>query len=227
MGKMKRYWPHGVVIASLLSLTWYGVWGGMPEPVSNRLAAWVQAIGAIAAVYGAYVIGRQQMVHDQALAKDAAAAAGERLLKVVRAVVNDVYQQILDVEEVFSDTDTVTVGNLVYPSFFALGMQYDASSYGTSVRRLEAIPVFDLGSETVAANVIALQEAASRLVQWFDLASRIALGPKQKGDEHISNDQAALVIRSHIKDARQAYEAIIAEVGGAPLKEGRPFRGKI
>ena len=217
-------WPSVAAIVPLALFAWS--WH-LPAEESDSLASWAQAFGSVAAIFGAYGIGRQQMLLDQKLAKEAAAAASDRLLSVVRAVVNDVFQQILDVEEVFADTDSTTVNSLVYPAFFSLAMQYDAASYGASVRRLEAIPVFELGSETVATNVISLQEAASSLIQWFETASRMVLGPTRKDDQAISDDQLATVIRSYIADARRAYQAIISEIGGTAVAKGRPFRGKL
>jgi len=216
-------WKPAIAALAAAGVVLYSV-AFMQVDLSNRLASWVQAIGSIAAIYGAYAIGRQQRESDKQIAQDLAAEEARNLLQVVKAIADDVFQQILDVRPVF-DSPTVPRSTTAVP-FLSLGMHYDAPTYRAAVRRLEAVPVFELRRESIAKNVISLQDAASQLAPWLDTARRVAFGPRMAGDESVSDEGLRTHILSFMDDAARYYGGIIDAIGGTPVTQGRPFRGR-
>jgi len=86
--------------------------------------------------------------------------------------------------------------------------------------------VFELRRESIAKNVISLQDAASQLAPWLDTARRVAFGPRMAGDESVSDEGLRTHILSFMDDAARYYGGIIDAIGGTPVTQGRPFRGR-
>jgi len=83
-------WKPAIAALAAAGVVLYSV-AFMQVDLSNRLASWVQAIGSIAAIYGAYAIGRQQRESDKQIAQDLAAEEARNLLQVVKAIADDVF----------------------------------------------------------------------------------------------------------------------------------------
>lgn len=85
-------WKPAIAALAAAGVVLYSV-AFMQVDLSNRLASWVQAIGSIAAIYGAYAIGRQQRESDKQIAQDLAAEEARNLLQVVKAIADDVFNR--------------------------------------------------------------------------------------------------------------------------------------
>lgn len=215
-------WPTATAAAVIAPIMLFVCSWDLPVEKSNSVASWVQAIGSVAAIYGAYAIGRQQIHHDKEMAKQAAENAAAALRSVVKAVVDDVYQQLLDVGWLFNHE--VQERSVTPMPFLSMGLHFHEPTYQASVRRLEAVPVFELGTEDLAKAVISFQDVATQLSRWLEFARRIAFGPTTEEEKRIPDEAVRQQIHALLQDAEEIYRLIVAETGGSLLADARPMR---
>ncbi|MFJ9451463.1 hypothetical protein [Herbaspirillum sp. NPDC101397] len=181
-------------------------------------ASWVQAVGSIAAVIGAIEVGRRQRVGDRETAIVAASLNAERLQSVVKAVIDDAYQQCLDVRHVFEVAEKENKF-----AYIELVTSYDTDSFQKSIDRVQAIPLFELHSEEIAKNVVSFQANILRLSTWLATTYRIVIGPTLPSDKDLDLEQVTGIACKYLDLVKSDYLAIVKATQGIELTEGRPF----
>lgn len=176
------------------------------------LAYWVQAIGSIAAIFGAFAIGNSQNKHNRQTAADLAHEAIRRKWSSIKAVVDDLHQQILDIEAPFSDTKA-DFGNIAF--VFCYNERY----FELSMSRVNAIPIFELESDQLVTAIVSFQRFASAMPGWVSTAHDIILGRDMEFD--CDTRQIKQIALQTIENAKEAYGEIVAVTGGKRV-EARP-----
>lgn len=129
----------------------------------SEWAAWVQAIGSVGAIFGSYLIGRWQSEREDEHALRMALIAKREKWAAVKAVIDDIYRQCLDLAPHFEREEAgVDVS--------ALATHYDRRKFSKSLERVESIPVFELNSDSLASPIIDFQREARRVGRWVDAA---------------------------------------------------------
>lgn len=170
-------------------------------------ASWVQAVGSIFAIVGAFAIGKHQADVQRQVAERARQELVGDKHATVKGIVDRVFQLCLDVEAHIADQTK--------PELHAFAFLYIEANVPAAQRLLEDIPLFALGSADLVHATLDMQKAAQGLVAGVEMFRRRPTGP---GDGlPISEKHALWRLEDRIKQARKAYEAVIAITGGAPV----------
>lgn len=203
--------PTSIAVVLMISAAGATSLGDKPyDP--TLMAAWVQAVGSVAAIVGAIWIGQWQIRETRELQQSLDRATLERRWSSVKAVVDSLYQQCVDVTPVFDgDHDFGTL---------AFAFRFQAMEYERSVARLDAIPLFELDSAALVSAVIGLQRHAVSLQGWIEEGVLRQYGPgkvEEAGDALIKQ-----LARDHLHFMREHYREVIEVTGGAPITAPRP-----
>lgn len=140
----------------------------------SEWAAWVQAFGSVGAIIGSYLIGRWQSEREDDHAQHMALLARREKWAAVKAVLDDIYHQCLDVADQFDDADT--------PLAAPFAPHHDPRKFAKSLERVESIPVFELNSDRLAGPIIDFQREARRVGGWIDRAQNRVAGRRHDGN---------------------------------------------
>ncbi|MBR8507402.1 hypothetical protein SAMN05443026_5833 [Burkholderia orbicola] len=138
MEKLKSFAVPGACFVIAIFVAWLGAttFGTAGYRIEN-MAYWIQATGSIAAIGGAYFLGRREEVFQRDLAEKARADHLANRHSTLKALVDDAYARAKKLE--FSTRDEGDFGMLAFVSVSADTMQ-------DSIDQLRSLPVFDLES---------------------------------------------------------------------------------
>lgn len=152
----------GAVVALLVAA------GVASDLDKSEWAAWVQAFGSVGAIVGSYLIGRWQSERADDHAQRMVLLAKREKWAAVKAVLDDIYHQCLDVADGFSEADV--------PLATPFAPHHDRRKFARSLDRVEGIPVFELNSDRLAGPIIDFQREARRVGGWIERAQDAAAG---------------------------------------------------
>lgn len=131
-------------------------------------AAWVQAVGAIGAIIGAFEVGRRQVVADRMQAIDMDRLERQRKMGAVLAVVNHAVSQAKAAVDGFQLIPTDVLREVLRSDLYGLEVASNA---------LFAIPLHEVGSAEAVVQFAQLQvtlKEMSRKVEQFKMLDRDA-----------------------------------------------------
>lgn len=162
----------------------------------SEWAAWVQALGSVGAIFGSYLIGRWQSEREDEHAQRMALVAKREKWAAVKAVIDDIYRQCLDLAPHFE-------GPQAGIDVEALALHYDRRKFTKSLERVESIPVFELNSDSLASPIIDFQREARRVGRWVDAAC--GERDANAGDEQIDAERVKHMAGQAVGRLRVAY----------------------
>lgn len=171
----------------------------------SEWAAWVQAFGSVGAIVGSYLIGRWQNEREDDHAQRMALLAKREKWAAVKAVLDDIYHQCLDVADQFDDAKA--------PLAAPFAPHYDGRKFAKSLERVESIPVFELNSDRLAAPIIDFQREARRVGGWIERARDRVAG--QRDDAEFDDARVKAMAQGALQRLRAAYADII-DITGLP-----------
>lgn len=170
-------------------------------------ASWVQAVGSILAIIGAFAIGKHQAdVQRQVSERARQELVGDKH-STVKGIVDRVFQLCLNVEAHIADETKSEI--------HAFAFLYIEANVPAAQRLLDDIPLFELGSADLVHATLDMQKAAQGLIAGVEMFRRRPTGPRD--GLPISEKHALWWLEGRIKDAGKAYEAVIAITGGTPV----------
>lgn len=174
----------------------------------SEWAAWVQAFGSVGAIVGSYLIGRWQSEREDDHAQHMALQAKREKWAAVKAVLDDIYHQCLDVADGFDDADA--------PLAAPFAPHYDGRKFAKSLERVESIPVFELNSDRLAGPIIDFQREARRVGGWIERARDRVAG--QRDDAEFDDARVKAMAQGALQRLRAAYTHIIdiIDITGLP-----------
>jgi hypothetical protein len=187
--------------ASAVLATLVGI-GIASELDKSEWAAWVQAFGSVGAIVGSYLIGRWQSERENDHAQRMALLAKREKWAAVKAVLDDIYHQCLDVADQFDDAGT--------PLAAPFAPHYDGRKFAKSLERVESIPVFELSSDRLAGPIIDYQREARRVGGWIERARDHVAG---KRDDDLDAAHLKTMAQGALARLRAAYADVIDITG--------------
>ncbi|CAB3782184.1 hypothetical protein [Paraburkholderia fynbosensis] len=202
----------GIIAVVIVSA--YGATSLGKKPYDPSLmASWVQAVGSIATILGAIFVGRTQSEAQHKSALEVQHAALRRRWATVKALLDPLYQQCIDIENAFDgDHD---FGNLSF------ALRYDSTAFEEALDRLRSIPLFELDSDVLVTSIIGVGDSARSLKMWIVEGQRRALGKPTGLDA--SDAQVKDVARDQLARIKKHYAAAVMVVGGKPITAPRPL----
>lgn len=197
---------------AVVLISFYGATSGLSVPYDpSVIASWVQAVGSIAAIIGAFVVGRYQAEEQHKSATKVQDAALARRWLTVKALLDIVYQQCLDIEPSFDGESDF--GNLAFV------MHYDAQSFSQALGRVQAIPLFELDSEVLVSSVVGVSDMAQSVKSWADEGCFRARGTRRSLD---ASDRAVKEAARHdLALLKSYYQAAVRVTGGTAISTAR------
>ena len=180
------------------------------------VAYWVQATGSIAAIFGAFAIGNSQNRHNRQIAADLANEAVKRKWSSIKAVVDELHQQILDTQPAFSDINE-DFGNLAFL------FRYNEKYFELSMARVNAIPIFELESDQLVTAIVSFQRLASAMQTWISVSHDLMFG--RDPEFECDAQQIKPLALETIENAKVAYGKIIHVTGGTQVQARHIFLG--
>lgn len=132
-------------------------------------SSWVQAVGSVAAIVGAFFFGRSQSIRDRENALHLAQVANKEKWSTVKAIIDNLYRQCRDVAPGFANEEE-EFGNIAFV------LSYNKDQFDEAVKLVESIPLFELNSEALARCVIDFRRNARRYGGWVDYAKSYMAG---------------------------------------------------
>lgn len=224
MKTLKGYWPHAVTALLALGVAVWSIWFAEDEGPGERIASWVQGLGGLLAVYAAFRVGHQQMETEKQSAARASEESAKRLRDVIKAVVDDVHQQVINVRSVFAhEPESGEEWSKTRVPFFFLGLNFDAKTYRIATARLESVPIFNLDSGELASLLIGFQHQARRLEHWIATADRLSRPFEILSDEE--KEIPVWAVRDNCRETIDTiglyYRKLVEFTGGTPIQEPR------
>ncbi|WP_158014524.1 hypothetical protein [Ralstonia solanacearum] len=213
-------WAHAFFLVCMgsaaLTAASYLIWAVWPEHWrGDGAAAWVQAIGSLVAIIAAALLALHQSKAARSLAQQLEREKLRRRWSSVKAVVDALYQQCLDVAGEFEGND----------DFHSLSfiLNYDEKSFSEAIRRVEDVPLFELDSATLVTAVTGFKDAVERLKKWID-EGRQRSRPNWSGpDEHEPDDwQVKQAGEGCMRTVSRCYVMVHSIAGGTLLTEAQP-----
>lgn len=182
-------------------------------------ASWVQAIGSIAAIAGAFLVGR----HQGEIQMEVAAKERRDLLNdhysTIKGVVDRAFQKCLNIEHYFRDDGPF--GNLAFV------ISYSEDDFSSAIRLLTEAPIYELRSGELVEGILDLRDAMQSMQEWIQLHkvnSKTKNVEPEDPDFETDDDVLKEFLRSDMSRARNAYERVIAITGGEPRSKAQGRR---
>ncbi|MBU9220139.1 hypothetical protein [Burkholderia multivorans] len=185
-----------IVIAFVASMI------GKPENMSANMASWIQAIGSIAAIGGAYFIGRRDEIFQRELIEQARAERIANRRSTLKALVDDAYARAKQLE--FSASKDGDLGLLAFVSVSADTMR-------DSIEQLRSLPVFDFESGGLVRAVLGIRRECESLLGFMEYYNdnRIDKQEYYAGDVALKD-----AMGGHFAKLDSYYQAFIDIAGG-------------
>ena len=181
-----------------------------PPVDSASAAGWAQALGSIAAIVGAFAVATRQATAQHRSASVLEKEALQRRWLSVKAILDSIYQQCLDVEQAFSGDDDFEALDFVGA--------HDHKSFLGGIERINSIPLFDLDSDVLVTAVIGLKEEATMLSGFIEEGCERRFGRANYEASDLDVKNAARNIIRHIK---KYYAEAVSVTGGVPITQAR------
>ncbi|MGH8857686.1 MAG: hypothetical protein ACREXG_06620 [Polaromonas sp.] len=172
----------------------------------SEWAAWVQAVGSIAAIVGAVWAARRQISAQVKIAQDAENLATKQFQDALRAVVDGAAKQFLKLEdemkiEIFDDFSSM--------SFL---FNYEEQSFTDAINALETVRLIDLGSYELVEAIAGMKAGMIKLRSTVRAAMNRERNRKEEPDHQIRDYGETL-----IGQLRRHYGKAANILGGEPI----------
>ena len=192
----------GILIAVVVIARFASVVGTSDGYNSANMAYWIQAIGSIATIGGAYVLGRRGEIFQRELTEQAHAERLKTRRSTLKALVDDAYARAKKLE--FSTSGDGEFGMLAFISVSANTMQ-------DSIDQLRSLPVFDLESGELVEAVLGIRMRCESLLSHMKYYNDNRFDPP----EHYPGDYAVnATMNDHFAQLDQYYQNFLDIVGG-------------
>lgn len=172
---------------------------GTFAPVNGSdAAAWIQAVGSIGAIIGAFLLGTKQSNDARKLALDLELQRRLEQMERHRSTVGVVMAAAQVLVRVVSELD--------YDRFQRRWRRFIHHDVRTALTAFDAIPFHEFGSEKRIINAVALRSALQGLVDDIQVVMR-ARGLQQAQFAHLKN----ALLPDHQETIKDACEALSAE----------------
>ncbi|WP_034784123.1 hypothetical protein [Janthinobacterium lividum] len=192
------------VMLALTIITALVATGFNQELGKSDWAAWVQAVGSIAAIIGSFFFGRTQSDRDRENALHIALAANREKWATVKAIVDNLYHQCRAVAPGFDEPEE-EFGNIAFV------LSYNKEQFARALQLVESIPIFELNSDRLARYVIDFQRDARKLGGFVDYAKEFNEG--RVHDEGVNAQNIKTTANEVVIALHEGYEEIASIVG--------------
>lgn len=199
-----------MVICGLIGLGAYQ-WVPWKDVEGQTWAAWVQAIGSIAAIIGAFYIGKHQADVQKSVAEKARKDVLADRHSTVKSIADRAYQRCLNIKpDLEGEGD---FGNLV---FF---ISYRENDFTNAIKLLDAAPHFELGSGKLVEGILVLRDAMHSIQGWIQLHKKCKSG---ESAHMLHDEELRSLMTSDLERAEKAYQSIVEVTGGNPVRDSEP-----
>jgi hypothetical protein len=189
-----------VCSAALLMFSW------VPVLWSEPAAAWVQAVGSVAAILGAFVIGERQSRAAREHALELDRVAQKRKNDSVLAIAAAAHQHVIEISNAFQGEAI----NLMY-----LALEYNHRNVDDVIDAIAAVPLHELGSADAVTSLLGIKTALMRVHEIADNALKQSAFPSG-GRQHKpleDEDFVCAKVRGHCGASRHHYEIFRVAMG--------------
>lgn len=213
---MKKGFVEGALMAGIAcALVLGGVLAASfikdPPTKSADWASWVQAIGSIAAIIGAFYIGKHQADVQKSVAEKARKDVLADRHSTVKSIADRAYQRCLNIKPDLEGEGNF--GNLV---FF---ISYRENDFADAIKLLDAAPHFELGSGKLVEGILVLRDAMRSIQGWIQLHKKCKSG---ESAHMLHDEELRSLMTSDLERAEGAYQLIVEVTGGAPVSDSKP-----
>ena len=173
---------------------------------TSEWAAWVQAIGSIAAIFGAAWLTQRQIDAQAKIALDAETRELKRANDALLAVVDGAARQFLKLEPVMD------VGSSEDFSHLNLLFHYREQSFTDAINALETVRLLDLGSYDLVEAVAGMKAGMIDLRHVVREAMNDARGREEQPDHQIKDYGESVIDR-----LKRHYGKAAEILGGKPI----------
>jgi len=180
-----------VVVAAVLFLTGLVRLGLKFDLGKSDWAAWVQAVGSIAAIAGAWLIGKHQS--DTAYSHALSLQKNERHSRV-----QAVFPIAARAHELIVELD-----NMPYDHYYK--GPYSAASFNACIKAIEAIPLHELGKMGLVEGYMQMQQA-------LEAAAHAAAKRLELGEARYARGKAERASDADVAEARRKADAALVRI---------------
>jgi hypothetical protein len=210
---MKKAWlvlELGFATVALLLVSFFCAYAWPDKEFG--LSGWVQAFGSIAAIIGAFYIGRHQADVQLAVAEKARKDVLADRNSTVKSIADRAYQRCWNIKPDLEGEGEL--GNLV---FF---ISYRETDFSNAIKLLDAAPHFELGSGQLVEGILVLRDAMYSIQEWIQLYRKCKSG---ESEYVLRDEELRSLMRSDLERAERAYKMIIEVTGGTAIRSAEPF----
>jgi hypothetical protein len=150
----------GAIVAVVLVAHFGATSAGTQPYRADAMASWMQAIGSVAAILGAYWIGERQSASALRAARESEIASLKRRLDAYAAVAKSACDQAMNVSKL--------AGALSGQQFKINWIDQNGPVYRSAFASTESIPLHDLGSAEAVRSLIILKTALARMERFIE-----------------------------------------------------------
>jgi hypothetical protein len=199
---MKRIYA-AILVAVIASLAGLIYWGIQLKFTRADWPAWVQAVGSIAAIIGAYWVSGIQIKADTVAAVEAEARAQRRqrgsILAIAKAAI-----EVVDVLPKAADHNLQ--GRL------AVSILYDKRVFEGFINALEAVPIHELGSARAVTALLGLKNGLIAIQVAAEKFFAQSMGAENLYPSSRPDPAKKLSIGHRIASVQAAYEQLSIEL---------------
>jgi hypothetical protein len=176
---------------------------------SAEAAGWVQAIGAVAAIFVAIAVAQHQTTEAIRHASEMDKLSVARRNQAVKGILDIAYGQCLKVKPEFEDDDH----DFDILSFI---LTYSERTFANAILSLEAISPLELGSYDVVIGIAGLKECMVDIQRMVTFARHTNRGTGDSED-CTPDYQVKDFARGKIEKAGEFYVMAVQNLGGQPI----------
>ncbi|ALX12103.1 hypothetical protein P350_11405 [Burkholderia cepacia JBK9] len=165
-------------------------------------AAWVQALGAIAAIAGAYLLGERSASHQLKIATQTRDRELAERRSSLKAVLDEVYVRFKRIEPSLNEN-----GAFNYSAFTLVSEDQLSRTLGL----LDQVPIFALDSGELTQAVLTIQSACMSITQ---LVKQFKLHQKEKPNEYPGDDIATAFMRGSLETLDETFAIVVTLTNG-------------
>ncbi|WP_213306014.1 hypothetical protein [Paraburkholderia sacchari] len=148
-------------LVAVVLIAHFGATSAGTKPYSaDAMASWMQAIGSIAAILGAYWVGERQSATAARTAREFEKASLTRRLSAYAAVAKSARDQATNV--------SALAENLNGQQFYLDWVDQNGPVFRSAFASTESIPLHDLGSAEAVRALIVLKTALARMERFIE-----------------------------------------------------------
>jgi hypothetical protein len=150
---------------------------------SSDAAGWVQAIGSVAAIVGAFAISNQQHQHAQRIRTEELNDERSRRCEIVKGILQKVQARLLVTDMTRANTP------------FAIALEGDVLALRATAQLVDSLPPFSMPSAQVLKKCLAISDQIGSVADILDTdrVDGLALRARPEGVEKMVSDLSSLL----------------------------------